>query len=175
MAFPKKVWEPRIEGGLTYIPLSQGLEAVVDLVDLPLVRDFAWCAVVDGSTFYAKTSVREAGGSWAVLSMHRLILGLRPGESGPDHANGDGWDNRRINLRLATSQQNSHNRRPKQGCSSQYKGVAWHRKNAKWVVRIYCDGKKYFLGYYTDEVEAARAYDEAACEHFGEFAYLNFP
>jgi len=32
-----------------------------------------------------------------------------------------------------------------------------------------------FLGYFTDEVDAARAYDLTALEHFGEFASLNFP
>jgi len=53
--------------------------------------------------------------------------------------------------------------------------VGWHKKTKKFVARITYKGKITSLGYYDDEIEAAKAYDKKAKELFGEFAYLNFP
>jgi hypothetical protein len=58
------------------------------------------------------------------------------------------------------------------GGISRYKGVSRNRE--KWQARIKVDGKQSHLGIFTDEEDAARAYDAAARELFGEFAYLNF-
>ena len=45
----------------------------------------------------------------------------------------------------------------------------------KWVARIRSHGKVYYLGFFDDEVEAAKARDRKAYELHGKFAYLNFP
>jgi len=66
------------------------------------------------------------------------------------------------------------NRRKQQGTST-YKGVNWHRQHQKWQAQIAKDKKNYHLGYFTSELEAAKAYDAKAKEFFGEFAHLNFP
>ena len=55
------------------------------------------------------------------------------------------------------------------------KGSATARSRGKWYATILVKGKAKLLGFFAEEVEAARAYDRAAVEHFGEFARLNFP
>lgn len=76
-------------------------------------------------------------------------------------------------LRFATARQNAYNIGPQPG-GSQFKGVSWHKGAGKWQASIRYLGKSRGLGVFTDEVEAAKAYDVAAREAFGEFAYLNF-
>lgn len=56
---------------------------------------------------------------------------------------------------------------------SGYRGVYWHLRSIKWVARIKVDGRQVHLGCFDDPVEAARAYNRAALEAFGEFAWLN--
>ena len=51
----------------------------------------------------------------------------------------------------------------------------WHSDRNKWVAQIHVNRKHIHLGTYSDELQAALAYDEAAREHFGEFASPNFP
>lgn len=95
-----------------------------------------------------------------------------------DHINGDRLDNRRANLRICNGMENARNR----GVSarhieipSRYKGVSWERRAARWQAQIGCDGKKFHLGLFATEEEAARAYDAKARELHGDFARLNFP
>jgi len=75
---------------------------------------------------------------------------------------------------LCTSAQNEKNKKPIEGRTSKYKGVCWHKAAKKWNSQIIIKNKKTYLGCFTDEIEAAKAYDKMAKLHFGEFAYLNF-
>jgi ketopantoate reductase len=54
-------------------------------------------------------------------------------------------------------------------------GVCWSRSHRKWAAAIHHDGKSHHVGYFSSEEDAARAYDEAAREHHGARAQLNFP
>jgi len=90
-----------------------------------------------------------------------------------DHINQNKIDNRIINLRSCTKQENSMNRRSNKNTSSKYKGVSWHKNAKKWMAKIKIDSKAKHLGYFQTESDAAKAYDKAALEHFGEFACLN--
>ncbi len=93
-----------------------------------------------------------------------------------DHINGNALDNRRANLRIVTRAQNAKNRsKGSKKCSSVYKGVCWHKYNKKWSAEIKSNHRQIHLGYFDDEIEAAKAYDEAAKKYHGEFACLNFP
>lgn len=104
--------------------------------------------------------------------MHRKILGIVDSNVQVDHADGNGLVNTRLNIRIATRNQNQQNKRKNGGCASAYKGV--HLCNGKWRARITIDGKRRHLGYFASETEAASAYDSAAKHLFNKFALTNF-
>ena len=109
------------------------------------------------------------------VKMHQVIMGTEEGKV-IDHINSNGLDNRKTNVRFATSQQNSWNQRKQRGNSrSKYKGVHWEKKRKEWRARITFKGRVVHLGRFDTEEEAAMAYDGKAREFFGEFAWLNFP
>ena len=105
--------------------------------------------------------------------MHRFIVNPREGYV-VDHINGNKHDNRRGNLRECTHGENRQNSRKSRG-TSRFKGVFWNTRRGKWGAAISCEGKMIHLGSFTDEIEAAQAYDRAAVKYFGAFACLNFP
>lgn len=92
-----------------------------------------------------------------------------------DHINGVRDDNRWVNLREATNQQNQWNSSSAKGSSSQYIGVSWDKKSAKWQAYICPENKMVHLGYFACEIEAAKARDKAARAVFGEYARINIP
>ncbi len=107
--------------------------------------------------------------------MHQEIIQVPKGMV-VDHINHDGMDNRDANLRAATRAQNMRNRRKiSKSSSSKYKGVTWKKDRSKWEASITFERKYIFLGHFENEIDAARAYDEAAKKYHGEFACLNFP
>ena len=108
--------------------------------------------------------------------MHRVITDS-PAHLLVDHINHNGLDNRKANLRTATCAQNNVNRRSikTKNSPSKYKGVYWSKRDNKWQVQICYNYKIRTIGQFNDEIEAAKAYDEAAMKYHKEFAVLNFP
>jgi hypothetical protein len=92
-----------------------------------------------------------------------------------DHRDHNPANNRIGNLRACTHKQNLRNQSPMKGGSSRFLGVSWDASRRKWAAGIKPDGKRVSLGRHASEEAAARAYDAAAREYFGEFANLNFP
>lgn len=92
-----------------------------------------------------------------------------------DHINGDRYDNRIVNLRLATPSENGRNRGPQRNNTSGVKGVTWHARDKRWQAQIWVNGKRIQLGYFIDIKDAAAAYAKAALELHGEFARLTPP
>jgi len=88
-----------------------------------------------------------------------------------DHINRDTGDNRLVNLRPCTQQQNSCNKSTRG--SSKYRGVYWHTANNKWISHGRVKGEPHYLGTFECEKEAARAYNDFAKEYHGEYASLN--
>jgi hypothetical protein len=89
-----------------------------------------------------------------------------------DHINGIKHDNRIENLRLATKMQNMANIGRFSSNTSGAKGVHWLASKRKWQARIRIDGRRVHLGYFDTLTAAAKAYDEAALKHRGEFARI---
>jgi hypothetical protein len=112
------------------------------------------------------------------IYLHRVLLEA-PNDQSVDHRNGSGLDNRKANLRPATHQQNMFNcgkRSTYKGkpTVSSLKGVTWDKSCGRYKAQIAKDGVNYNLGYFDDPRKAALAYDYAALEMFGEFAWTNF-
>jgi hypothetical protein len=103
------------------------------------------------------------------LYFHRLIIKHQDGRV-VDHINRNGLDNRKSNLRLATPSENCHNQRPR-GTVSRYRGVT--HKRGKYRALISKDRTQYYLGQFDSEIDAARAYDDAARKLYGELAAMN--
>lgn len=152
------------------IPLSQGQVALVDIEDFEELNQWSWHCFFDKSHqgFYAR---RALPGEKKVL-MHRYIMRATP-DVDVDHRDTDSLNNRRSNLRVATRQQNCFNRGKNQNNNSGYKGVAWHKAGNKWRASIAVNRKTKWLGLFNTAEEAAIAYNLAALEFHGEFAYLN--
>lgn len=144
--------------------------AKVDDADYEKVSPFKWS--INGKAGYAVRGLVENGKARTQL-MHRLIMDAPEG-SRIDHVNGDKLDNRRRNLRFATRSQNAMNKGKPKNNTSGFKGVSWYKKAKKWCARIKVNGKTIHLGLFAEIKIAARAYDAAARELHGEFAYTNF-
>jgi hypothetical protein len=106
--------------------------------------------------------------------MHDLVLNLPP-HLHADHINHNGLDNRKANLRPATQTQNIwHRRKFKSPSRSIFKGITWMKRENRWRARITVNGRRLYLGSFDNELDAAKAYDEAAKKYHKEFAILNF-
>lgn len=150
------------------IQLNNGGVARVDARDRARLVSMGRWSLVNG---YAAQSMK-LNGAWAMVLMHRLIVGAGDGRV-VDHLNGDRLDNRRANLRVCSRSQNQMNRRKLAG-RFRFKGV-WRGDRGRWRAQIRVDGRLLYLGRFDTDSDAAHAYDAAARQHFGQFAHLNFP
>lgn len=154
------------------IPLTQEKFALIDDEDFELVSQYKWCAYFSGGNWYARSNA-QINYKRVTLKLHTLVLGKILQKVEIDHVNRDGLDNRKENLRVCTHQENSCNRRKRVG-KSQFKGVQLFKgRKKKWMAQIGANQKKKFLGYFENEIDAAKAYNKAAIDLHGEFACIN--
>jgi len=150
--------------------LYNGLITLVDDEWYEMLSQVRWHAYSPlRRTTYAKFYDKKGG-----VLMHRVIMDAPKGME-VDHIDRNGLNNTTANLRLCTRIQNTMNRVGRINADSKYKGVVIRkdRKNRMWRAMIGVNKKNLHLGYFANEIDAARAYNEAAIKYYGEFAYLN--
>lgn len=151
------------------IPLTSGQFAIVDDADYLFLATFNWHVAKHDCSFYAVRNVVMAG-KRTLMQMHRLIMGFPKEEV--DHRDGNGLNNCRANLRLASKNWNQWNRRKTALLkTSRFKGVSWGGSN--WLACIRQDRIRVYLGSFPTEEAAAMAYNTEALKRFGEFARVN--
>lgn len=167
---PKNKFE--IKGDVVWITLTRGFKTQIDLADWPEVQKCRWLTCTSKTSGpYAVHHKRTRPALTATL-LQRFLTG---GESDDvDHANGDGLNNRRYNLRPCSRAQNQANAQRSSRNTSGYKGVSWHKGGGSWRAYIRIRGRLKSLGSFSDPVDAAKAYDTAAVAEHGIFARGNF-
>lgn len=162
------------------IPLSQGKFALVDAEDYEWLSQWKWhYAIGKGGIGYARRKTylgKTTAGTYQTISvwMHRVI-NKTPNNLITDHINGNTLDNRRNNLRSCSTLQNNANRTKNRSKTyTVYKGVTRHPKDKKWHANIGLDHRTIYLGGFDTPELAAKAYNNAALNFFGDFAKLNF-
>jgi AP2-like factor, euAP2 lineage len=160
------------------IQLTRAYVAIVD--DEHYERVMAagpWLTYMRDQNVYAERVFPKRGGKLRKQSMGNFILEIMgAGKSQVNYKNRDALDNRMCNLRKCDlSQRGARARKYKKKTSSRFRGVSWDKRTRKWDARLCVRGKNLFLGLFTDEVEAATVWDEAARGNWGEFAFQNFP
>lgn len=112
------------------------------------------------------------------LLLHRIIMGAKDGEivdhkTHPDYPNPI-IDNRKSNLRITTSLNNSRNKCKTKANTSGVTGVSWCKRNQKWCAQIGVNRKTIHLGYFDNLQNAAKARKEAEEKYFKEFQYSKY-
>lgn len=151
--------------------IASGRLVYVSAEDWELSQQHRWRCDRRG---YVYRHQRCGGRKRRHIALHRLILPPPPGLH-VDHIDGNPRNNTRENLRICTNAENARNSPKRTKGTSVYRGVGWHKAKRKWQASIRKDMRKIYLGAFSDEVEAARAYDRSARVLHGEFATLNFP
>jgi len=149
------------------IPLTNSpLLAFIDDEDFEKVQargNWYLCTVTGGHEYVRSTSADSDGKQ---VYLHHFVFGKPPNGMETDHRNTIGLDCQKENLRFGSVSQNQQNQ-----SRSGIKGITWNR--GRWRAQIRINGKKKHLGRFLTPEDAARAYDEAAHKHFGEFARTN--
>jgi hypothetical protein len=161
------------ERSMIEVPLTQGRVALIDDEDAERVLIYKWTYAVRGKSEYARRAVLRDGTSHSIY-LHRFILDA-PSRLEVDHINGDGLDNRRCNLRLATKSQNHCNASVITRRDTGFRGVYVTPDSKRYNARIVANGSIIRVGPFGKAEDAARAYDVLAKHYHGEFAALNFP
>ncbi len=153
--------------------LRDGVFALVDDSDYESLKEFNWFLFrCKRQTDYAYRYVRDESGKRKRIFMHRQILPHNLPHT--DHIDGNGLNNQRSNLRPAFAYQNVANSGIRKNNTSGLKGIIFIKSTGKWRARL-GGGRLSHIGVFTDKIEAARAYDEAAVKIYGEFLRPNFP
>jgi hypothetical protein len=140
---------------MSEIVLAGGQVVQVDDADAEWLGRYRWSLTAG----YAATRI-----DGRIEYMHRMILGLRPGEKDEgDHRNRDRLDNRRSNLRVVTAAENRQNT---SGRGDTPRGVTHLRKTSgRYMARVKVRGRELYLGCYSTVEEAAAVAADARREH----------
>ena len=147
--------------------------ALIDREDYDRVKKYNWyfCQKINSKNGYVVASdyINKKSHN---LSLSRFIMNCPKGLL-VDHRDHNTLNNQKYNLRICNSNNNNWNMLPRKNCKSKHKGVFWNNDRNKWTSRIQKNEKIKFLGRFSTQKEAAIAYNKAAKELHGEFAYEN--
>lgn len=158
------------------VELTRGYWAIIDAADAIEVGRFNWRADDTGkAAVYAARTAYSRGGGKNKVYLHRFIgdrMGLATGLH-VDHRSGNSLDDRRSNLRSATSTQNNQNARRRKDNTSGIKGVHFSRQMKRWQSYVGVGGRQKFLGQFSTKEEAVEAVTVARAKLHGDFARTN--
>lgn len=154
-------YEDYIEIVLYDINCIEVARAIIDKDDYDKVKDYKWC-IKEGYVMTRRKSDRKS------IFLHRLIIENSNSEV-IDHINGNPLDNRKCNLREATSQQNNFNMTNEGQGNNNRRGTTFNKNSGKWMAYIGVNNKRIHLGYFDTEEEAIKAREEAEIKYFGEY------
>jgi hypothetical protein len=145
-----------------------GYSILIDDEDIEIISLKKWKVEknIKSNLYYVRT-ISEKN-----IYMHKYLLSCPIGME-VDHIDGNGLNNKKENLRIATHQQNNFNKKPYANNKVGLKGVREDR--GKFIATITHNYKTIYIGSYKTKEEAGIAYDKKALECFGDFAYLNYP
>jgi hypothetical protein len=160
-----------------WLPIA-GYEGLYEVSDLGRVKNIKTGRIMKPKlekNGYTRATLHNKGEKKCYI--HRLVLQtFLPIEDKMDcdHRNHIKNDNRLVNLRWATNSENARFQKKREGLTSQYIGVSWYKRNNKWQTKCNLNGKTIYIGYFDDEREAAKAYNEFIIKHnLQDFAILN--
>jgi len=131
---------------------------LIDRRDLLLFASHSWYPAANVTNHYLRTSIAKDG-KRTTVDFHILLM--KPGaETEVDHVNGNGLDNRRINLRVVSHLMNCNNSRQRRGTSSKYRGVCLINDGRAWTATVTFNNQNKYLGCWPTELEAALAYND---------------
>lgn len=136
--------------------------------DWKKIMNYTWYAQSERGTYYAKTS-DHSGDKHRTIRMHRLLAGARRGQV-VDHADRNGLNNRRSNLRIASLSQNLQNRRGAQKNSKTgIRGVSWWKAGGMWMARVVHQRRLVYCDYFDDIRKARSSVIKARRKYLGEY------
>jgi hypothetical protein len=156
------------------INLTQGQFTIVsDKYYKYLIQWKWWAKKVISGKFYVVRNERVNGKNKTIY-MHRVIAELMDLDLSCDidHKDRDSLNNTCENLRSATKSGTCQNRGKQRNNTSGHPGVSWRKKKVKWEAYIRVNHKRKHLGYFDNMEEAAKVYEEASVNYFGEFSPL---
>lgn len=148
------------------IPGYEGLYEVSDLGNVRNVRTGRILKPAKNSTGYLKVVLLK-NGKLKNPKIHKLVamafLDHVPcgHKITVDHINGIRIDNKLENLELVSMRENTNRGYARRKTSSEFPGVSFNKRDKKWIAQIYVNGKLKYLGLFTNELEAAQAYQTA--------------
>lgn len=155
---------------------NNNVEFIFDLEDFDKVKEYTWRCTPKG---YIESSVQikyeDKKQYCKCIPIGRFIMDLNSDDKRVvDHKDMNPKNNCKSNLRVCTRQQNNCNTKSEaDSVHSKYKGVTIHNASGLYQVRVVKNKKVMYNGYFKDELEAAKAYNEAALKYHGDFARLN--
>lgn len=154
------------------IQLTRGKVALVDDDDFESLSQFRWHFTTWG--YACRNASRKGGASRRNIFMHREILGSKCEGLDVDHINGNGCDNRKVNIRACRTCENLRNRGAQRNNTTGVKGVTLRKYQGGqgYIAQIKKDGEHHYLGFFKTLEEAAAVRFEASLRMHGEFAHI---